>query len=596
MEVISFIISIIVLFVVLSLKKRVRHLEDLIVSRKVASREEVLHGSSSVSDSSSPMLPLQQISVVAKKQVPQALELERPSLFDTLVHWLQEDWLLKLGALLLLIGFGWLVRYAFLNNWIGPAGRITLGIACGVLFLAVGWRRIQTFAHQGSIFLALGSAVILLSLFAARFLYDFFTPLSALIIMFLSTAFVAAASVRFSVRSLSLVSLALAGVVPLLTNSPSPDYIGLFGYLLVVVVGAIWIVVLTGWRILTPAALVLVTLYSMPHVMPQWMGSLIKDRDVLLLFAYAFTGIFFVTNVLGSIRSRVKDVEMDTITAAGIGLFVLVWIVQAAPVEWHSLLMAAWIIVFSTGGFLAYRATKQRVPFFAYAGVSIALLAAATAAELEGAALTIAYTIESALVSFVVYVVLADLKIALRSTALLIGPAVLSIKSIIAPEWRTTILQEHFFVLLLFALVASSLGVFFGEKAREAGTAGDKELHAVPAVLLVAGSLYAYVLLWLSLHAGFKNDDTAVMVALAIYTIIGIACYFYQGTEQTTHMRIYGGSLLGFVVARLLIVDVWEMALTGRIITFFLIGTLLISTAFLWRKKSPGADDLSFHI
>src|SRR3989344_8076346 len=34
--------------------------------------------------------------------------------------WLKENWLLKLRALLLLIGFGWLVSYAFLNNWIGP--------------------------------------------------------------------------------------------------------------------------------------------------------------------------------------------------------------------------------------------------------------------------------------------------------------------------------------------------------------------------------------------------------------------------------------------------------------------------------------------
>lgn len=74
------------------------------------------------------------------------------------------------------------------------------------------------------------------------------------------------------------------------------------------------------------------------------------------------------------------------------------------------------------------------------------------------------------------------------------------------------------------------------------------------------------------------NDDTAVMIALAIYTIAGIGAYF-------SGRRVYGGLLLGFVIARLLLVDVWRMELTGRIITFFLVGALLMSTAFLSRKK-----------
>lgn len=40
--------------------------------------------------------------------------------------------------MLLLIGFGWLTTYAFLNNWIGPMGRIALGIIAGSLFILLG--------------------------------------------------------------------------------------------------------------------------------------------------------------------------------------------------------------------------------------------------------------------------------------------------------------------------------------------------------------------------------------------------------------------------------------------------------------------------
>ena len=75
------------------------------------------------------------------------------------------------------------------------------------------------------------------------------------------------------------------------------------------------------------------------------------------------------------------------------------------------------------------------------------------------------------------------------------------------------------------------------------------------------------------------------MVALSIYTVIGIAAYLEGFKFESRALRIYGGALLLCVVGRLLVVDVWQMELTGRIITFFLIGTLLMSTAFLSHYK-----------
>ncbi|MBI4021961.1 MAG: hypothetical protein HY372_01255, partial [Candidatus Andersenbacteria bacterium] len=60
-------------------------------------------------------------------------------------------------------------------------------------------------------------------------------------------------------------------------------------------------------------------------------------------------------------------------------------------------------------------------------------------------------------------------------------------------------------------------------------------------------------------------------------------------------LRLYGAVLLGFVVLRLLFIDVWKLALTGRIITFFLVGALLVSTAFLGRRHAarPRASEAS---
>ena len=75
------------------------------------------------------------------------------------------------------------------------------------------------------------------------------------------------------------------------------------------------------------------------------------------------------------------------------------------------------------------------------------------------------------------------------------------------------------------------------------------------------------------------------MISLVIYTLIGLIAYFFGMKHGWRTLRFYGGILLGFVVGRMILIEVWNMELTGRIITFFIIGTLLVSTAFLGRKK-----------
>ncbi len=505
-----------------------------------------------------------------------------PTWFDRFSEWLKEDWLMKLGALLLLIGFGWLTTYAFLNNWIGPMGRITLGIMAGTTFLLLGWWRIKKYIHQGGTFLVLGSTTILLTIFAAREIYDFFNPFSALAVMFLSTAFVGLASVKYNSRSLALASLVLAGIAPLFTNSPSPDYISLFLYLFVVILGAIWIVVLTGRRELTTAALLLITFYSLPHLLIIPFSSASTETGTLLLFAYAFAALFFLTNTSGILKLKDKEIIPDLITASGNGLFLLAWIMTAAQDEWKSLIIAVWMVIFAVGAFLIFRITKRREPFYVYAGVGIAMLAAATSAELEGATLTIAYTIESGIIALIAYLVLRDLKIAERMSLLLTVPVILSFGSIASSAWATGIIHKDFFVLLVLGLTFLGLGLFFLSHVREIE---NKEPRQLNPTLLIVGSIYAYALLWLSLQAGLQNENTAIMISLVVYTIIGLSCYFYGLTNEKKALRFYGGALVGFVVGRLFLVDVWRMELTGRIVTFFLIGALLVGTAFLKKRK-----------
>jgi hypothetical protein len=517
--------------------------------------------------------PASSMSIVAASQPT------NPTADEQLIAWLKENWLLKLGALLLLIGFGWLVSYAFLHNWIGPAGRITLGLVAGALIMTLGTWRMRSFVTQGSVFVALGATVMLLTTYAARNIYNFFDPMSALMFMFATSAFVAFVSGIHNRKQLAIASVVLAGIAPLLSNAPTHDYIGLFSYLLIAVLGAVWIVIWKDFREVVTMALIVVALYSVPLLA----GYDYADMSILLLFAYGFATIFYLTNTVGLLRLKGDDAIPDLITATGNAFLLLVWIYIAAPKDFQSLILSAWAVAFIVGAFAVFRRSGQKAPLFLYATIGVGYIATATAIELSGATLTIAYTVESATVALALYGITKDVVAAQRATILLLGPAILSLSSITADDWQHTVFNQHFFVLAILAMTCGGLGsVFFASAHKHP----SEDVRNVNAVLLIIGSAYAYILLWLALHAAMpQQPDTAVMIALIVYTIIGIGTYLHGISGGSNNVRAYGGIMLALVVIRLLIVDVWQMAISGRIITFFLIGALLMSTAFLGRTS-----------
>src|SRR5262249_26784879 len=82
--------------------------------------------------------------------------------------WLGRTWLNRVGAIILVFGVGFFLKYAFDNRWIGPAGRVMLGVLAGLALLLVG-ERLQRAAYripaQGVA--AAGIATLYLSVYAA---------------------------------------------------------------------------------------------------------------------------------------------------------------------------------------------------------------------------------------------------------------------------------------------------------------------------------------------------------------------------------------------------------------------------------------------
>ena len=453
---------------------------------------------------------------------------------DKFIAWLKDDWMLKLGGLLLLIGLGWFVTYAFMNHWIGETGRITLGILAGIALLGLGSWRIKKYINQGGIFLVVGSATILLTVFAAREYYNMFTPGVALVLMFLSTAYVALISVKYDAFAVSLSGLVLALISPLLTNSAAVNEIALFSYLFVVTLGAIWIVAIkNNWGALIFGSLVGVFLYSLP----MFTGfNLHNQNDTLIWFAHAFAAVFFLASIINIIKSKETDIKSFLWTAVLNGAFLLAWIMSVVNHDWQSSVIALWMVVFAAGSFIAFGATKIKSVFYVYAGVAMAMLIVATTIELSGATLIVAYTLESFLIPVLIYYATKDVQASTIGSLLIALPTIMSLGNLNSYYEGKDILTKDFFVVL---------------------------------------SIF---------HVGIISAVASVAVSLVVFNIIGLVKYFYGISVGSKILRNYGGLLIGFVILRLLFIDIWDMEMGARVVVFVLIGILLMSTAFISRR------------
>ncbi len=601
--------------------------------------------------------------------------------------WLKTDWQIKLGALLLLISFGWFARYAFMNNWIGPVGRISLGIIAGMAIAAFGTLRLKTHRTQGEIFLVLGSSIVLVTIFAARYYYQMFSPLVALFAMFLASAYVAVISAKEKNTLLAFSGLILGGLAPLFTVSSGLDPSILFTYLLAVTLGSIWLAYFHERREIISSGLGVYTFYSLMHLDITVFN---RENTMMLAFFFVFAALFAAANITNHIKTKSGGHFSDILVALINNTLVLVWIMSLASEPLNSILLLAWAALFAGCAFASRIFGNTKELWAIYYGSAITLLAVATAEQFGGNTLVVAFTLEVLAIIAATHAIKKDFVVTRRMTWLLIVPIFMSLDTIMSVRWQsdnvlplvgtlgiiaasciglgfvlrylsdktneakltvstlftvgitylyvilerllngntliaaftvmglaviaaTHVIKKDFtttrrlaWLLLLPAIMSvntifssqwqngkllplvTTLGVIaaacfvLASVYKNISDATD-EAHVTITALNIVGSAYLYVILWRVSHV-WLTADMATMTSLIVYTVVGLATNLYGQLHKHKTLRLYGGVLLGLVVARLLIVDIWEMAIPGRIVTFFLIGTLLMSTAFIGRN------------
>jgi uncharacterized membrane protein len=86
-------------------------------------------------------------------------------------HRLGTAWLNRAGAVLLILGAGFFVKYAAERDWLGPVAWVTIGFAVGLALILTGHAVAALYRVPAQGVMAVGIAILYLSAYAATVIY-----------------------------------------------------------------------------------------------------------------------------------------------------------------------------------------------------------------------------------------------------------------------------------------------------------------------------------------------------------------------------------------------------------------------------------------
>ncbi len=504
-------------------------------------------------------------------RVEKKVEEDKDSAF---VAWLKEDWLLKLGGTLVLMGVLFFLSVAY--TAVGPQGKVSIGYIFGVSLMLFGFRYAKKQLIGGSTIHVIGAVVIMITTYLARQPdYNLFDPYFAMLLMFLTTLAVALTSYIYNRPQLAHVGLFLSGLVPVLTNTDA-TFTQVLVYLLVVTLGVLWLALITKWRTLVFLALAILSVYSFMKITGGMGVEDVTFTESYLLIIFGV--LFYITSLFSILRGKGVTQSVDGAVALGNAGFALMWIISQMPSEVTPIVIALVGLVYALGFFFVYKITDVYTSFVVYGSVSFGLLTTAIMLHLTGRAETVALLLIGAGVTVFTQYLSQNENITKVVAFFNLIPLVYVLKSVAMIGVTSYYdLSNDPIVDIIIALLAIS--VYFGMYSYF--VARVKELWQTS---LFVAFVLSVMTVWQTLHL-MISEGTATFLSILIYTLLGLSVLFFGVQEKNTTKIKLAKTWMGIVALRVVFWDAWQVDnIIVSVLICIVIGILLLSSTFIIKK------------
>ncbi len=578
----------------------------------------------------------------------------------------------RIGVVTLVLGIAFFFKWAVDNQWIGPAGRVILGVIAGLAALAVAdllWRKGQRIFAQGVT--AIGLGILYLAVYAAFGYYQLIPQTLAFTFMVATTVLTVALALRYVSVAMAVLGLVGGYLTPIVLSTGEDHPWFLFSYVLLLNVAALVLARMRAWRpleilslvataviywawfvqqfkpekqfVATFFALIYYALFSEAQVQPLFLVAQILATGAISQIWTDSHGIYLFLSLTLAFGGLVVADLRHVRAAAGISfaafwafygwwvssmhsprpigplflgttcafLMFLAWIPwrllyrrEAARAEDLSILALNGAVYFTASyallkidyhewmGVLAvtiaavhlalarwmWRSQRTHAMTLSL-GVSVALLILAAPIQFTAYRITMAWSLEFLAVAW----------IALRTRNSLLGFAAILISALVWVRLLTidswiyrdaqsyTLIWNARFLTFVIAAACSWVVAYWSKPDPSALI----EYSAGHVIMLWGLSLED--LGWAARTSTPTNlvsvETVSISILFAIYAVVLVSAGV---ATRTAINRIAGLVLMGLVVVKLYLFDVWQVGRVYRISAFVALGALLLATSFLY--------------
>ena len=534
------------------------------------------------------------------------------------------QWFNRIGILAVLIGMAWFFKLAIDNHWIGPLGRVLIGLAAGAGLIAWSeWfpnRGYRAFSYSLK---AIGSGIVYLSLWAAFSLFHLLPAGRAFALMILVTAFNGFMAWIQDAELLALYAVVGGLSTPLLLSTGENHEVVLFSYLLLMDIAVLVLVVLRPW-----SRLLLASFAGTVFIVTGWWIAYFTDpqRARTALFVACFFLIFALAPRLARIRDQVggepatgphgRDalaLVLLPVANAALGFIAFYGLLDRPETLWAGPWMAValaafYLLLLRLPGVGRLRASPLVLDSL-HLAAAVVFLTIAIPMKAQGRWLTVGWLAEGAAL---IWVAMRVRSILLRVLAL--GCLALGLVALVAvnpPASPTLVLNQRFLTwsvaIAVFALVAFLANRATTEQDPELGPAQSREKTrgwqtlaalaalAVNALILIAISLEISSF-WSVRRSAIGPSDGdwsrpyelhrmyAQFSYSAWFMLFGAILLAGGFARRSPFLRWQGLILLAVSVGKVFLVDISALSQGYRILSFLGLGALLLAVSFAYQR------------
>jgi len=510
-------------------------------------------------------------------------------------------WLNRIGIAALLIGVSYFLKFAFDNNWIGPAGRVTIGLLAGIAIIVWSERfRSKGYKAFSYSLKAVGIGTLYLSLWAAFQVYNLVPSGVAFVMMLAVTA--ATAAMAWTQDAQILAAFALTGgfSTPLLLSTGQNREIALFAYVVILDVATLVLVMFKPWRRL------LVMSYAGTLLLYiGWYSSFYSRSQLGLTLAFAtlFFAIFAIAPLItlqpeGEIALFASIPAVLAFVNAGVYFlqaYAMIEEVNKTYMAWFALALAA-VYIFLSRQVHARALTPRasEILYFLHLAVALGFITIAIPIRLDAHWITIGWFIEAGVLLWVANRVKSDFLNAFALGALLLGV----VRLLLIDNFHTT--QIIFNLRMATYAVAV---VVLGAVAWYAAKREDESARTVAAVALVALNVLALIALSREVTDYYSRQivdiqPSRLMVAFdfhrneiqrdftysALWMAYGAMLMIIGFLRRTAFVRWQALLLIAATIVKVFVYDVSQLDKGYRIVSFIVLGVLLLAISFVYQR------------